>query len=464
MSAALPETTASFRALARSLLDVARGIVTASTDTERTQRDALLAFGVRVASAAILYLSQIVLARWMGAFEYGVYVSVWTWVLILGGVSHLGLATTVMRLVPAYRAQGRLGELAGLLAAGRWVALIGGTIVAGLGATGLWWLGDRLDSQYLMPAYLALVCVPLFALAELQDGIGRGSAMLAVGLVPPYVLRPLLVLVAMLGAFAAGLPMTATTAAAAAIGATWGASLVQLILIRRRFEPELAAAPRRYDLAVWLRLSLPMLVVMASEIALQNTDLLVVARYLPAGDVAVYFAASKTMSLVLFVHYAVGSAVASRFAALAAAGDAEQLQRFVRDAVAWTFWPSLIGAMLILALGRPLLWLFGPQFTDGYGIMFILVVGFLARASVGPADFLLNMLGEQKLCAIVLAATAVLNVGLALLLVPRLGLAGAALATTTALVSGAVLNTLVARHRLGIEVSVWSRWRRQPTV
>jgi O-antigen/teichoic acid export membrane protein len=35
----------------------------------RTQRDALAAFGVRLVSAALLYLSQIVLARWMGSYE-----------------------------------------------------------------------------------------------------------------------------------------------------------------------------------------------------------------------------------------------------------------------------------------------------------------------------------------------------------------------------------------------------------
>ena len=45
----------------------------------------------------------------------------------------------------------------------------------------------------------------------------------------------------------------------------------------------------------------------------------------------------------------------------------------------------------------PLLWLFGPQFVDGYPVMLILVVGFLFRASMGPAEFLLNMLGKQSM-------------------------------------------------------------------
>jgi hypothetical protein len=43
------------------------------------------------------------------------------------------------------------------------------------------------------------------------------------------------------------------------------------------------------------------------------------------------------MALIMFVHYAVGSAVANRFAALNARGDREALNAFVRDAVNWTF-------------------------------------------------------------------------------------------------------------------------------
>jgi hypothetical protein len=35
-------------------------------------------FIIRVVSAALAYLSQILLARWMGGADYGVYVYIWT--------------------------------------------------------------------------------------------------------------------------------------------------------------------------------------------------------------------------------------------------------------------------------------------------------------------------------------------------------------------------------------------------
>ena len=42
------------------------------------------------------------LARWMGSFEFGVYVYVWTWVLLLGGVVDFGLASSAQRFIPEY--------------------------------------------------------------------------------------------------------------------------------------------------------------------------------------------------------------------------------------------------------------------------------------------------------------------------------------------------------------------------
>ena len=430
-------------------------ILSSDGERERTQRNAILAFGVRCASAALLYLSQIVLARWMGSNEYGIYVFVWTWVLILGGLSHLGLNVASIRLAPAYRENGNLSLLRGLVRGSRLVALVSGALVMALGMAGLWLFEPYMQSHYVLPLYLALVCVPLFALTDVQDGIGRGNAWMGLALMPPYVLRPLLVLAAMVAAKFAGLEMEATAAAGAAIVATWGAGLVQTLMINRRLAASIPSGPRVYDLRSWLSMSLPLVVILACELALQNTDVLVISHFMTPTDVGIYFAAGKTMALIMFVHYAVGSAVANRFSALNARGDRESLRAFVRDSVNWTFWPSLAGAILILALGKPLLWLFGPQFDTGYPVMCILVVGFLFRSAMGPAEFLLNMLGEQKLCAAVLLTSALLNVVLNFILVPRFGLAGAASATSVALISAALMNYAAIWRRLEIEIAIW---------
>ena len=50
------------------------------------QRLAGTVFLIRVASALLAYGSQVLFARWMGTFEFGIYVYVWTWVLLLGPI------------------------------------------------------------------------------------------------------------------------------------------------------------------------------------------------------------------------------------------------------------------------------------------------------------------------------------------------------------------------------------------
>jgi O-antigen/teichoic acid export membrane protein len=265
----------------------------------------------------------------------------------------------------------------------------------------------------------------------------------------------------MVAAHFAGLPVEATSAVGAAIVATWVAGAFQTLLLNRRLDGVVTEGERRYVFKAWILAALPLLVMTGSDLTLQSADVLIVSRYMTPTDVAIYFAAAKTMALIMFVHYAVGSAVANRFAALHARGDKEALRAFARDAVHWTFWPSLAAAILLLALGLPLLWLFGPQFVEGYPVMLILVVGFLFRSSMGPAEYLLNMLGEHKLCAAVLLATALLNIALNLVMVPAFGLIGAATATSASLVAAALTNYVVVSRRLGIELAIWRNLRKR---
>jgi O-antigen/teichoic acid export membrane protein len=68
---------------------------------------------------------------------------------------------------------------------------------------------------------------------------------------------------------------------------------------------------------------------------------------------------------------------------------------------------------------------------------------------------LLSMLGEHQVCAAVLIVSALLNVALNFALVPPFGLNGAAVATSISLATAALMNYIVARRRLEIEIAIW---------
>ncbi len=131
--------------------------------------------------------------------------------------------------------------------------------------------------------------------------------------------------------------------------------------------------------------------------------------------------------------------------------------KFSPNSIRWTFWASLGAAAVILVLGRPLLSLFGERFVEGYHLMFILAVGLLARAAIGPVERLLSMVGEQRICALVYAVAFLVNLVLCIILIPRVGIEGAAISTMTALVLESILLFWVTKSRLGLHVFVWRR-------
>ena len=89
-----------------------------------TKRLAGTIFIIRVVSAALAYLSQILLARWMGGSDYGVYVYVWTWVLLLGSMMDFGISASAQKIIPEYRTSGEHALLRGFLSGSRWMTFV----------------------------------------------------------------------------------------------------------------------------------------------------------------------------------------------------------------------------------------------------------------------------------------------------------------------------------------------------
>ncbi|MCB1494671.1 MAG: lipopolysaccharide biosynthesis protein [Bauldia sp.] len=428
-------------------------------DRSVSQRIAIIAFVVRIVSAGIAYVSQVLLARWMGDFEYGVFVVVWVGAVILGGLACLGFQTAIVRFVPEYVERGESDLLRGVLVGSRLYGFVAATTIALLGILGLRVFGDLLSSYYLIPLYLGAVTLPMLALGEVQDGVSRAFSWADLSLWPTFIVRPVIILATMASAIGLGWKPDATTAMGAVIVATYLTSVGQLILLERRLRQTVPPGPRRYRPMLWIGVALPIFIVEGFFNLLTNVDILVVGYFMQPDMVAIYFAAAKTLALVHFVYFAVRAGGAQRFSKYYANGDDLRLRSFVRDTLHWTFWPSLALVAFILVVGRQLLLLFGPTFGSGYPLLFILSAGILVRASIGPAESLLTMAGQQRLCAAIYTGTFVINVVLNFTLIPVLGLPGAALATSAALIVESLALYAAARRRFGIRSFVLFAFR-----
>lgn len=454
--------------LQRRVLPVAAvidSILYARDDRAVSRRIALVTFAVRILSGVIAYVSQVLLARWMGDFEYGVFVVVWVGAVIVGGLACLGIQTALLRFVPEYTQRGDVQLLRGVVVGSRVQGFVASTVFAVIGAVGLYEFGDHLQSYYLIPLYLGAITLPMLAISEIQDNLSRAFNWADLSLWPTFVVRPLAILALMWVAVHYGALPNAVTAMGAVIAATYLTSIGQLISLGRRMKKAVPAGPRQYAPAQWMAIALPIFIVEGFFNLLTNVDIIMVGHFMEPAQVAVYYAAAKTLVLVHFVYYAVKAGSAQRFSQYYTSGDRVKLTAFLRDTLHWTFWPSLGMAAVLLILGKPLLSLFGPTFASGYPLLYILSAGILVRASIGPAETLLTMAGQQGITAIVYTATFVFNVTLNIVLIPRFGLAGAASATSLALVAETIALYTITATRLGIHCSIFTAFgggRRTP--
>lgn len=419
-------------------------------------RGAAVVMGIRVAGAAITLLSQVLLARWMGAFQYGIFAYVWVWVIVLGILAPMGFGTSTLRFVPDYRVNGKWRRLAGILEASWRVVTIFGLVAMAGGLVALMFFRHEVAPYYLAPLAIALICVPAFALTDTLEGTARAFGWVNLAYLPAYIVRPVgIVLIGGIIYFTAG-ELTGFAAVVGALGATLVTLAGQRLMLSRRIAKTIPAAKPFRHTRHWIMASMPLVLAEGLYLVLLNTDIVLLGAYVDPDHVGIYFAATRIVNLVVFIYFAVAALAVPKFAELHSKGDQAGLQAFVHDIVQWIFWPTLLAVAVILAFGHFALGLFGADFENGYPLLAVLMLGFLARASTGPIEYLLNMTGHQNVTAAAYGAAALLNIVLNLLLIPRFGLIGAASSTAISLIVASLWLFLAVRRRLGITAFIFS--------
>ena len=263
-----------------------------------TQRMAGAAFAIRMLSAGLMFVTQILLARWMGGSEFGTYVYVWTWLLLIGDIVHLGVPLTAQRFVPEYRQAGRLDLLRGYLSGSRWIVFGVSTAAALIGALIVRALESRLETDVILPFYFACVAMPFYGFTFMIDAQARCYNWINLALLPAYVARPIILIVVLGSLHTAGVTIDAATAMGVLAFAIWCTSLFHLIQLRRRLRAEVEAGPKAYCYRYWINTALPIILVWGMYTLLTSTDVLVLKQFRPAEEVAHYYAAAKTLALI----------------------------------------------------------------------------------------------------------------------------------------------------------------------
>ena len=411
-----------------------------------------MALAVQILGVALGYGAQIMLARWMGAAEYGFYEYVVTWSLFLAFAAGLGLPGAVLRFLPQYVTQQDWSRLKGMVWASFW-GTVGVSLAIALVTTVI---VQRMGMGWTAPVMLAVWLMPLQALQRIQLEMARGMRQIGLAYAPSLIGLPLLLMLGggvwfhiqqrLLGEIAIALTMLA-------LGLVLS---VQFWLFLRGFRGKLQAVAAVYTLRPWLAVALPLLLIDGSFVVLRQTDTLMIGMMVGTSSVGIYAAALKTSAWVNFVLLAVNSIAAPMFAALYVEGDRANLQRLAATVARWMFPLALVVSVGLMVFADPILGLFGAEFGAAKPAMLWLIGGQLVNVGAGSVGYLLTMTGHQNQCAIAVGCSAVLNFGLNLVLIPQFGLLGAAIATAICMsVWNLWLHVLVVKH-LGIRPSIWA--------
>lgn len=422
-------------------------------------RGAASVMAIRVAGAGITFASMVLLARWMGAFEFGIYAYVWTWVILVGTMAPLGLNTSVLRFVPEYIARRRWNRLWGLLARAHLIVLVAGLAAGAIAGLTLLAVTPVIDPYYITPFAVALIAMPLYAMTDMQEGTARAFGWVTLAYIIPYVLRPLMLLGGIATLVLVGLSPDAVTALLAMTTACAVGLAVQATVLLRGVRRTVPHARPRYHAGYWLRISMPMLVFEGAYLLMSSTDVIMLGQIQDPGAVAIYFAAARTASLIGFVYFATTARAVPKFSEINASGSRDDLQAFLDGVNRMSFWPSFAGAIMLIGIGGHVLTLFGPGFEAGHIVLTILAMGYIARCTVGPLEYLLSMTGKQMVATWVICASAGLNLVLNMVLIPEFGTIGAAVSTLVSLLTNLTFLSLAVKRHLGLNAFVFRTGR-----
>jgi len=399
--------------------------------------------GLKVLKMGLGFVIGVVLARLLDPSGYGLFKYVLSWMGMLGILVVFGLDKLLVREVATYGSRGAWPRLRGLLRRADQFLLLLSFSLGVVGVLAVWSFA-RLESEHAIYVFgLAFFLLPLRGLLYLRRSALQGLNHVVLGRLPETAIRPA-VFLAIVGGLVLWLGvggLTSVWAMAAEVTAVGLSLAVGAALLRRKTPSPVREAAPIYENSTWIRSALPMMLIAVMYVINGRTDILMLGILADAQDVGIYAVARQGASVVVFVLLAVNQVVAPEFARLYEGRQMKQLQKLVTSSSRVILVLSLPVAFALTAFGHWFLLIFGPEFVAGGDALRILCIGRLFSAAAGSVGFLLMMSNHERIAAINVGISSVVNIFLNTVLIPRFGIEGAAAATAT---SFALVNVLQA--------------------
>lgn len=429
---------------------------------KRLARGAIGSFGLKISLTGFSFLISLILARSLGAAEYGVYVFILAWVNFLCILVLAGLDNVVIRELAAGQAQSAWGVVRGLLRWSNQVVLVLSVTIGLLAAVTAAGFARQVNWPQLPVFLIALTLLPLLALTRIRQAAMQGLQHVVAGQLPEAVIQPAIFIGLIVASHSLlGWALRARTAVALYAIAAGIALLVGAVVLHLSIPPRSKLATPIYRPSEWIASALPLLLVNGMNVINTQAPILLLGTIKGAQTAGLYAIASRVADLIAFGLISVNLALAPVAARLWTQRDISRLQQIVTKSVRAALIFTLPVAAVLIVFGERLLSAFGPEFPGGQPGVVILVIGQTVNVGMGPVALLLVMTGHEREFAMAIGVSAFLNLVLNLTMIPFWGLAGAALAVTISLIVSNILLAVWVKRRLGIHSTAVGKVRKR---
>ncbi|CAK0742723.1 putative Flippase [Gammaproteobacteria bacterium] len=403
---------------------------------------------LKIFSAGIGFLLNMVLARFLGPLQYGVYSLLLVIVNFSVVFASLGLVPLLIREVATYKARRQWSFLKGIIVTGFQWSFLGSLIAAIIFM--LFALRKFISEVEPSALFMLFVLIPITVLGQIRAAVLRGLNCVIFADIPELVLRPFLALIAVL--FVSSIQSTLTVNRVVtiqfvvAILALW----IGTRLLKKFLPLEAKNSTIETDYSYWIRAAIPFFIVSLLSIAEGQISLLFVG-YLGAAEQAGRFQVStQIVGVIALGLTAINLSLQPKLAAAWAKNEYKQAQHMISEA-------TLIGSVfalfvsIVLIINAPqLLAIAGESFMTSADCLRILAMGQMVNALSGSCGVVLSMTGHQRIAGVGLLAAILTNALVCFYLIPRYGEIGSAWGTVTGMTVWNFFHSYLAWRQTGL--------------
>ncbi|HIG08719.1 MAG TPA: flippase [Alphaproteobacteria bacterium] len=191
---------------------------------------------------------------------------------------------------------------------------------------------------------------------------------------------------------------------------------------------------RYINLKDMLSQSIPMMMSSSVLLLMSWTDSLMIGSFIGEYEVGVYNVAVKVALLTSFTLNAVNSISASKISESYNNNKMLEFKNIVNQTTKTIFYSTIPIIVIIFSFPDFILNFFGQDFIIAKSALLILAFSQVINAMSGSVGVILNMTGKEKVFRNILGVALLINISLNLLLIPKLGIEGAAIASASSLI------------------------------